>query len=100
MADRRLKSNRTQEMPLRKVSLRKVAELDEKVKAGSLIGWECATPEKGQPYMVHLQDGAVFRTSPVQEIEETEMGVVIRTENSIYEARYLRKEHSDEDFSK
>ena len=80
---------------MRKVSFRRVAELGEKVKAEDSIGWECVAPEKGLPYELQLQHGAVFRTSPIKEIEKTETGVVIRTANSIYEVRYLHEKDQD-----
>jgi hypothetical protein len=89
MAEGRPKVIRTEEMPLSKVSVRKVAQLGEKVKSDSLRGWELSAPEKGQPYLIYLKDGAVFRTSPVKEIEKIEKGFVVRTENSIYEVRYI-----------
>jgi hypothetical protein len=89
MVEGRRKVIRTEEMPLSKVSVRKVAQLGEKVKPDSLTGWEYAPPEKGQPYLVYLKDGAVFRTSQVKEVERIEKGFVLRTENSIYEVRYI-----------
>jgi hypothetical protein len=95
MGHKRLKSTGTQEMHLRKISFRRVAELGEKVKTESSIGWECLTPRKGLPYQIQLQNGAIFRTSPIREMEKTEIGVVIRTANSIYEVRYLQEEDRD-----
>ncbi len=95
MGHQRTKSLGTQEMHLRKISFRRVAELGEKVKTESSIGWECLTPKKGLPYQIQLQGGAVFRTSPIREMEKTEMGVVIRTANSIYEVRYLHEKDQD-----
>ncbi len=80
---------------MREVSYRRVAELGEKVKAEDSIGWECVAPKKGLPYELQLQQGAIFRTSPIKEIEKTETGVVIRTANSIYEVRYLQGEDRD-----
>jgi hypothetical protein len=87
----------TQEVPLRRLSFRKVGELGRKVKGGGSLGWEYEAPEVGRPYKVYLEDGALFRTSTVREIERTEMGAVLRTENSLYEVRYLGREDRNKD---
>jgi hypothetical protein len=95
MADRTKRPGGTQELALRRLSFRKVAQIGEKIKGGGSLGWEYSGPREGAPYEVHLEGGVLFRTSPVREIERTRMGVIIRTENSLYEVRYLDREGRD-----
>lgn len=53
------------------------------------IGWENSPPKENEPYRVHLGEGKVLRTSPVQLITETEDEFCIMTENSLYEVKIL-----------
>jgi hypothetical protein len=54
-----------------------------------LVGWEEDGPRMGTSYTIHLEGGLVLRTSPVQDIEMTSNGLIIKTANSIYHLKYL-----------
>ncbi len=93
MSSPRFKLGETQEIPGWKISLSKIGDGHGHAKKGSVIGWEYASPEKGYPYLVYLHNGAVFRTSPIQEVREIEKGVIIKTLNSVYYVEYLDMEY-------
>ena len=93
MSGTRFKSGQTQEILAWKISLSKIGDEERGPKKGSVIGWEYASPEKGYPYLIYLHDGAVFRSSPVQELREIEKGVIIKTLNSVYYVEYLDMEY-------
>jgi hypothetical protein len=93
MSSTRTKLGQTQEILAWKISLSKIGSAGEGPKKGSVIGWEYASPEKGYPYLVYLHDGAVFRSSPVQELREVEKGAIIKTLNSVYYVEYLDMEY-------
>ena len=83
------KLSRTQDIPARKISVTKVQDTSPESPRGSLIGWEYVSPKDGCPYLIYLDRGTVLKTSSVQEIRETDTGVVIRTRNSTYKVEYL-----------
>ena len=85
------KLSRTQEIPARKISVTKVQDTSPESPRGSLIGWEYLCPKDGCPYLIYLDRGAVLKTSSVQEIRETDTGVVIKTRNSTYKVEYLEE---------
>ena len=93
MNSKRFNLSQTQEILAWKISLSKIGSAEEGPKKGSVIGWEYASPEKGYPYLVYLHDGAVFKSSPVQELREIEKGVIIKTLNSVYYVEYLDMEY-------
>jgi len=82
---------RTDQGVRRKISLTKIENVGGPQK-GSVIGWECAPPQQGYPYMVQLHQGAVLRTSPIQHVREGSEVVIIRTMNSVYQVAYLEEE--------
>jgi hypothetical protein len=63
----------------------------------SLVGWEYAAPEKGYPYLVYLNNRAVFQTTPIQEVKTADNGVIIQTLNSVYRVEYLSLGYFTED---
>lgn len=71
----------------RRISLTRV-EL-EKGQSQAVIGWEYASPAKGERYSVYLGGGRVLRTSPVREITVTKQTSTIKTVNSTYRVEYL-----------
>ncbi len=89
MSERRLKLNQTQEIPAWRVALTKLGRVGARTRRRRLLGWEYAPPEKGYPYLVYLKDRSVLRTSPIQEVRETDQGLIVRTLRSIYRVEYL-----------
>ena len=59
---------------------------------GSVIAWECDSPKKGCHYIAFLLDGMLLKTSLVQDLRETENGLIIETQNSVYQIEYLTEE--------
>jgi len=89
MRGQRLRITQTQEIPAWKVSLTRMRGEGKGTKGKKLLGWEYASPQQGYPYLVYLRNHAVFQTSAVQELRETEDGVIIETINSVYHIEYL-----------
>ncbi len=81
--------SRTEEILTRKVFLRK-SDISGKGRPKAMIGWELGAPRKGKRYTVNLENGMVLRTSPVQEIQEREGALTVRTANSTYSIEYLK----------
>jgi hypothetical protein len=79
----------TQELPARKISLAAVARGGGGSEEPELVGWETAPPQEGEPYVAYLERGGIFQTSTVQEVQEAEGGILLRTRNSLYRVRYL-----------
>ena len=82
---------RTEQGARQKISLTKIENVGREPQKGSVIGWECAPPQQGYPYMVQLHQGAVLRTSPIQQVREGSGVVIIRTMNSVYQVAYLEE---------
>ncbi len=80
---------KTEEGTRRKISLTKLETVGREPRRGSVIGWECAFPQRGHPYLVQLHRGAILRTSPVQEIRKGREILIIKTMNSVYQVEYL-----------
>ncbi len=88
MREQRLRISQTQEIPAWSVSVTKVLGEGQEKEGKKVLGWEYASPQQGYPYLVYLKDHGVFRTSAVQELRETENGVIIKTINSVYHIEY------------
>jgi hypothetical protein len=70
----------------RKVQVKKLAGVDTKIKTlTSFVGLEEERPVLGKKYRVFIENGKVFKSSPVTDIT----GNFIRTKNSIYEINVL-----------
>ncbi len=83
------KVQKTEEILVRRVALRKITPGD-KESTQALMGWEITPPRSGERYVLNLDSGMLFRTSPVKEIEEMESARVIRTDNSTYHVEYIK----------
>lgn len=88
MSGQRLRISQTQEIPAWRVSVTKLRGEGQGRTGKKLLGWEYASPQQGYPYLVYLKDHGVFRTSAVQELKETDDGVIIKTVNSVYHIEY------------
>lgn len=90
------KSMGTEETPARKISLIKVDGGSGKVPKGvGVNGWEYAPPMMGEPYLIHLHEGMVLKTSPIQNLQETRGGVIITTLNSVYHVKYVAEDSGE-----
>ena len=78
----------TLEIASRKISLARIESVATDRK-GELIGWEYAPPKKGDRYTVSLGKGRILRTSPVQDVKQSDDALLIKTVNSIYRVEYL-----------
>jgi hypothetical protein len=80
---------KTHESRARQISIARVETVTTGSKKGSLIGWEFDAPKRGSPYKVYLHEGMLLRTSPIQDFRETDKGLIIKTQNSVYQVEYL-----------
>ncbi len=79
---------KTAEIATRKISLARIESVATDRK-GELVGWEYAPPKKGERYTVSLGRGRLLRTSPVQDVKQSDNALLIKTVNSIYRVEYL-----------
>jgi hypothetical protein len=79
---------RTYEFLTKKVSVTKLSGKGNTSKV-SIRGLEYAPPAHGEPYTVYTGDAKTFKTAPVRDVRETYCAVLIRTDNSIYQIKYL-----------
>jgi hypothetical protein len=80
---------KTEETLLKKISVTKLGNVS-KEKKGELVGWEYAPPQRGQPFKFFIYEGVVLKTSPVQDVKETNGGLIVKTYNSAYQVKYLK----------
>lgn len=80
---------KTEEIATRKVFLRR-SDISGKGRPKAMIGWELGAPRKGKRYTVNLENGMVLRTSPVEEIQDREGVLTVKTVNSTYAIEYLK----------
>ena len=92
MVRRKYNLNRTEEIPAWRISLTKLESIDGETKKGSVIGWEGAPPQKGRSYVIYLHEGTALKTSAVQDIQEADNAVIIKTANSVYQVEYIEFE--------
>jgi hypothetical protein len=79
---------KTREIQSRKISLARV-ENKAAEHRGNVVGWEYGPPKEGERYTVYLGKGRVLRTSPVQEVRESDKIIWVKTVNSFYRVEYL-----------
>ncbi len=79
---------KTSEILSKRIALSKIEKIGDDPR-GTVVGWECAPPVKGERYAVYLGKGRVLRTSVVEEVRETPESVLIKTANSVYKIQYL-----------
>lgn len=79
---------RTCEILTRRIALSKIERIGHDPK-GTVVGWECSPPAKGERYGVYLGKGRVLRTSVVEDIREMQDYILIKTANSVYKVQYL-----------
>ena len=91
MTNERQNLERTEEISAWKISLTKLEAVGMELRRGTLIGWAAHEPEEGRPYTILLDKTTGLKTSPVQEVEKTGNGFIIRTRNSIYQVEYIQK---------
>jgi hypothetical protein len=80
---------KTEESPLKKISVTKLGNMSQDTKKGGFIAWEYAPPLRGQRYKILIYEGVVLRTSLVRDVKETDGGLIVETLNSVYRVRYL-----------
>jgi hypothetical protein len=81
--------SRTEEILVRRIALTRVNP-EENEQSQPLTGWEMAPPKMGERYVLNLDGGMLFRTSPVKEIDDLEDARLIRTGNSTYRVEYRK----------
>ncbi len=80
---------KTLKIATRKLSFTKI-DKSGTAKKESVEGWEYEPPKKGKNYDIFLGDGKVLRTSPVKDVTENFHSLIVRTENSVYQVKYLK----------
>lgn len=82
---------KTIEILTRRISLTRIESVGQDSR-GAVVGWEYSPPRTGDRYAVYLGKGRVLRTSVVEDIRENMDSLLIKTANSIYKVKYLKKD--------
>jgi hypothetical protein len=79
---------RTYDLRTQKVALKKLSR-NGNGKIINITGFECAPPVRGESYSIYVGKEKTFKTSPVKDIKETYYAVLIKTDNAVYQIKYM-----------